>query len=139
MKTYIFMYALIWVSLIQILVILFPVLSTRSTVDIHAVIGLVVVGLAFMVARRVAKTLAPERIKRLTRVTAILGAIQVLLGLALYAAVVISVSISSTVFNLILFIHVVNAIAIISQASSAATAFDMWEEKEFVQVESTAR
>jgi len=29
-------------------------------------------------------------------------------------------------------LHVGNALAIITQASSSATAYDMWEEKEFV-------
>ena len=28
-------------------------------------------------------------------------------------------------------VHVVNALDIVSQASSSATAYDMWEEKEF--------
>jgi hypothetical protein len=30
------------------------------------------------------------------------------------------------------FLHVAVALAIITQAASSATAFDMWEEKEFI-------
>jgi len=38
-----------------------------------------------------------------------------------------------TVWNLIIFIHVVNAFAIITQMAAVAIAYDMWEDKEFLQ------
>ncbi|MGQ0796413.1 MAG: hypothetical protein ACT4OI_00900 [Methanobacteriota archaeon] len=38
-----------------------------------------------------------------------------------------------TVWGLILFIHVVNAFAIITQAAAVAIAYDMWEDKEFLK------
>ena len=36
-----------------------------------------------------------------------------------------------TIFQAILFFHVVNALAIITQAAAVAIAFDMWEDREF--------
>ena len=40
---------------------------------------------------------------------------------------------SISLFGLILFFHVFNAFAIITQAAAVAIAHDMWEDKEFVQ------
>jgi hypothetical protein len=39
-----------------------------------------------------------------------------------------------SLFYAILFVHVVNAFAIITQAAAVAIAYDMWEDKEFDEV-----
>jgi hypothetical protein len=71
----------------------------------------------------------PDRIKRITRTTWYLAIFQGVLGIAL--ALGIMLSWGSLYASVVSFVHVVNALAIITQASSSATAFDMWEEKEF--------
>ena len=131
------MYSLIWVAVLQILVILFPVLSFSSTVDLHAVIGIVVVVLANYVYFLVRRTACPGRIKRIARVTAIMSFIQIVFGAVLYESIALAFS-SSTLFEITLFFHVLIAVAIVAQASSAATAFDMWERKEFTPAQQLA-
>jgi hypothetical protein len=99
------------------------------TIALHDVIGIVVIALASMSFRLVRKASCPDRIKRISKTTAILGGVQGALGVILFALIYFNVN--ATAQNFVLLIHVVNALAIISQASSSATAFDMWEEKEF--------
>jgi hypothetical protein len=137
MKTWALMYSLIWVAVLQILVILFPVLSFSSTVDLHTVIGIVVVVLANYVYFLVRRTACPGRIKRIARVTAIMSFIQIVFGAVLYESIALAFS-SSTLFEITLFFHVLIAVAIVAQASSAATAFDMWERKEFTPAQQLA-
>lgn len=129
MKTWTMMYLLIWVAFLQILIIMFPVLGSFPTYDLHLVVGVAVIGLAYTVYSRVSKTNCPARIKRITKTTAYLGVFQAILGLILYLVLRFAMGVPFTGF--INFIHVAVAIAMITQASSSATAFDMWEEKEF--------
>lgn len=131
MKTWSAMYLLIWVAFLQILIILFPVLSSSDTYDLHGVVGIAVVALAMYAYSMVKKTSCPDRIKRISKTTAILGVVQGVLGVILFAGIMMKFN--STFQTVILFLHVVNALAIITQAASSATAYDMWEEKEFLQ------
>jgi hypothetical protein len=126
MRTWILMYALIWAAFVQVVLAFFPpIMAFSATLDIHLLVGLVVVVLAWYVFVLVRGTKCPDRIKRITKTTAYLGVFQAVLGLLLYLAPL------SSYDEVILFLHAVNAVAIISQASSSATAFDMWEEKQF--------
>lgn len=136
MKTWAVMYALIWASFLQIFLIVFLLAVRPSsglyynvTIGLHVLIGLVVIVLAGIAFRLVRQTACPDRIKRISKTTAILGGVQGLLGVILLA--LIHFNINGAVQNFVLLVHVVNALAMISQASSSATAFDMWEEKEF--------
>jgi len=123
------MYVLIWLALLEIILVLFPAFSFTVNTALHGVLGLGILVLAFYVQRSVRRTSCPDRIKRITRTTFALAILQGVLGLALAAG--IELSWGSTFASVINFLHVVNSIAIITQASSSATAYDMWEEKEF--------
>lgn len=124
------MYLIIWVSFLQILFIFFSPLGRDVNLGVHVVIGIAVLGLAFTVYRRVRLTSCPDRIKRITKATRNLAVLQGVLGIALALGIVLSWgSLYTTVVE---FLHVGNALAIITQASSSATAYDMWEEKEFL-------
>jgi len=127
------MYLIIWISFLQILLILFAPTQTSleqmATIGIHVVIGLAVLGLAFSVYRGVRQSACPDRIKRITRTTRNLTVFQGVLGIALALGIVFSLG--SLYAAIVGFLHVANALAIITQASSSATAYDMWEEKEF--------
>jgi hypothetical protein len=121
------MYLMIWIALFQILFILFSPLPYSEAV--HVLIGIAILGLAFHVSLTVSRTSCPDRIKRITKATRNLAVLQGALGIAL--AVGIALSWGSLYGNVVSVLHVANAVAIIAQASSSATAYDMWEEKEF--------
>lgn len=131
MKTWHATYGLIWVAFLNILIGLFQPFGYPVIIPVHAVVGLLVLSLAYIVQRRVSASQCPDRIKRITRTTWYLAILQLILGALLVSA--ISMSVGGWVLTLIVLIHVANALAIVTQASSSATAFDMWEEKEFMQ------
>jgi len=70
----------------------------------------------------VRETSCPDRIKRISKTTAILAGIQGLLGVILFALMRLNSSI--ILQNFVLLIHIVNSLAIIAQASSSETAFE---------------
>lgn len=123
------MYAIIWVAFLQIMFILFSPLGEPVDLAVHVVVALAILGLAFAVYRGVGHTSCPPRIKRITKTTWYLAIFQGVLGLAL--AVGVMLSWGSAYVGAVSFVHVATALAIITQASSSATAYDMWEEKEF--------
>jgi heme A synthase len=111
------------------LIVFFPVLGYDANLDLHMLGGVVVVVLALIVYRQVRKTSCPDRIKRIARSTAQLAVLDAVIGVPLYLT---DMSILGVPFKeVILFLHFVLAITIIAQASSSATAYDMWEEREF--------
>ena len=123
------MYLIIWVAFFQILFILFSPLSDELNLPVHVLIAIAILGLAFSIYRGVGRTSCPDRIKRITKTTWYLAIFQGVLGIAL--ALGVTLSWGSTYVWVVILLHVANALAIITQASSSATAYDMWEEKEF--------
>ena len=96
-----------------------------GVIYLHFLVGLAVLVLAIMNYRGLTRTYAPDRLKRISKVTPGMAAFDGLLGIPLY------VFTNGTVHWAINLLHLVVALAIIAQASSTATAYDMWEEKEF--------
>ena len=130
MKTWAAMYGIIWLAFLEIMLVLFLPFGYTIDVAIHIIIAVAMLGLAFFIYRNVRVTPCPDRIKRITKTTWNLSLLQAVLGLALLLGAALQWgSLYATVVS---FLHVGNALAIITQASSSATAFDMWEEKEFV-------
>jgi hypothetical protein len=129
MKTWQLMYAVIWIAFLQILFILFSPFDYSVNVAIHGLIGIGIFGLAFQVSREVSRSSCPDRIKRITKTTRNLAVLEGILGIAL--ALGNALSWGSLYATLVGLLHVANGLAIITQASSSATAYDMWEEKEF--------
>jgi hypothetical protein len=129
MKTWQLMYAIIWIAFLQILFILFSPFDYSANVAIHGLVGIGIFGLAFQVNRETARSSCPDRIKRITKTTRNLAVLQGVLGIAL--ALGNALSWGSLYASLVGLLHVANGLAIITQASSSATAYDMWEEKEF--------
>jgi hypothetical protein len=132
MKTWSAMYLVIWVAFFQILVILMgePLLGANITNALHDVIGVAVIALTWYSYSLVRKTACPDRIKRIQKTTRSMAIAGGVLGLILYAGMVFNLG--SIFYGVFLFLHISIAIAIITQASSSATAYDMWEEKEYV-------
>ncbi len=137
MKTWSVLYGLIWAAFFQIFLIVFLLSLSPTgtmydaTIGLHIVIGIIVIALAGISFRLVQKSGCPDRIKRISRVTMILAGFQGVLGIILYAVMHFYPS-ASTAIDVVLLLHVGTALAIISQSSSSATAYDMWEEKEFL-------
>jgi hypothetical protein len=63
-------------------------------------------------------------------VTAGLTVIQLIVGVSLGGVLHLAPNLSF-ISSALRVVHVICALAILAQASSVATAFDMWEEKEF--------
>ncbi len=121
-------YVLVWLAFLQIVIIVVP-RFTVFLVDAHAVLGLVILAVAHLNSGRIRRTDAPDRLKRIAKSTAVLATLQVILGIILYANLRLNVNVP--LIDVITFVHIVVALAIITQASSVATAYDMWEEHEF--------
>jgi len=128
MKMWRQLYAVVWLAFLQIVIILLPQFG-NSLVDLHLLLGLVILGLAHYNNVQLKRTEAPTRLKRIAKATAALATFQIILGLILYASVRLMINVPFV--DVIVFLHLVTALAIISQASSVATAYDMWEEHEF--------
>lgn len=122
---------MIWLAFLQIVIILLP-RFTIFLVDAHAALGFVILILAHYDNVQIKKTEAPNRLKRIVKSTAILATFQIVLGIILYADLRLSLSVP-LVWTITL-VHLMIALAIITQAASVATAYDMWEEHEFTEL-----
>jgi hypothetical protein len=122
------LYALIWLAFLQIIIILLP-RFVIYLVDVHVLLGLAILGLAHYNNMSIKKSEAPNRLKRIVKSTAVLASIQPILGIILYLNIRFNVAIPFV--EVIVFLHLAMALAIITQAASVATAYDMWEEHEF--------
>ena len=123
------MYAVIWASFFEILVILFQPLGKNVAESLHVLLGIAVLALAYYASTKVRATACPQRIKRIAKTTANFAIAQAVLGIILFA--LDQFNANSTIQNVFAFFHVAIALTIIAQASSSATSYDMWEEKEF--------
>ena len=97
---------------------------------VHALLGLAMLIVTQSNARRLATLPVPPRLQRISKVTAGIAVFQLIFGLVLGVVTHLAPRLPIVV-GALFGIHVVCALAILSQASSVATAYDMWEEKEF--------
>jgi len=129
MRTWQAMYLVIWAAFFQILFIFFSPLGDAANLAVHFPVAVAILVLAFISYRGTKQTTCPDRIKRITKTTWTLALVQGVLGIVL--ALDVMLSWGSIFTSIVGFLHLGNALAIITQASSSATAYDMWEEKEF--------
>lgn len=128
------LYMLIWVSFLA-----FPLAMVPNPGPIlpylHALVGFAIILLAYGNSERLRATTVPGRIKRISRATFQLSILMAVLGVLLWFNVGAGVTIAfgRSVYDLIIFLHLVNSLAIITQAAAVAIAYDMWEEKEFAK------
>jgi len=129
------LYAMVWLAFLQIVIILVEIPFLRSyLVYGHVFLGLIILGLAHYNYVQIKKTEAPNRLKRIAKSTTILATIQPVFGVILLGDIMMPNSpILAPLAGLVLLLHVITALAIITQASSVATAYDMWEEKEYTK------
>lgn len=130
MKLWSSLYLLIWLGFFAILLsaIVGVERSFLSFLEepffyLHIILGVLIVVVAGYNSNELLKTEAPSRIKRVARTA---------FGMSIASAVTGMIRpIDSDYICFISFVHILVTIAMITQASSAATAYDMWEEREF--------
>ena len=121
---------MIWLAFLDIVIIIVNISGFKTYVVLgHTILGLVILGLAYYNSMQIKETKAPNRLKRITKSTVTLATVELILGIILFPYAVFSIGIP--LVGVINFLHLVIALAIITQASSVATAYDMWEEKEY--------
>lgn len=135
MKLWAALYAMIWITLIEFLLVMIH-RGSNVLSSLHILLGFVIMGLAFYNFSEVRKTRVPGRVKRIAQVSFNLSVVLLILGFLLIPSIgkdwlIPLVDIS--VYGLILFFHTIIAFAIITQAAAVAIAYDMWEDKEFIQ------
>lgn len=128
MKIWKQLYLIVWLAFLQIIIILIPRIGIKL-VDVHALLGIAILALAHYNYAQLKHTTAPNRLKRIAKSTAALATFQIILGVILYANIRFNVGVP--LVEVIIFLHLATALAIIAQAASVATAYDMWEEHEY--------
>jgi len=114
-------------ALLEFLSVLTNFFGLPFSLEIHIFLGAIILVLAYNNLVKVNKTNAPDRIKRILKTIVGFGVFQAILGILLF----INLRYSSIPFiDISDFLHLV-ILVVIAQASSAATSYDMWEEKEF--------
>ena len=132
------LYAMIWLVFLQVILVVPPLAGVEVLVFLHVVLGIAILALAHMDAARLKQLAVPDRIRRIARSTAQLASAQLVLGIYLFLALELEPGWGLPGAEVILFLHLVVALAILSQASSTATAYDMWEEREFEPADAVA-
>jgi uncharacterized membrane-anchored protein len=100
-----------------------PIPGLIFLVDIHLLIGVLLLVFAFYNRRILRASQAPARIKRISAATASLAVFQSILGVALFLNFRMDVGLPFA--GVVETLHAITALAIITQAASTATAYDM--------------
>jgi uncharacterized membrane protein len=134
MKLWAALYLAIWVVFLEFLLVMIPQ-GQPFLSYLHYGLGFVIAGIAYVNFAALRRTTVPGRVKRIAYATFYLAVAMIVLGLLVLFHVGTGwpILFGLTVWNLFLFLHVVNAFAIITQMAATAIAYDMWEEKEFLQ------
>ena len=122
LKLWALLYLLVWVAFAQFLVTAFS--EVLGILYLHFVVGVALLVLAIINYRDLKGTAAPARVKRISKTILGMATFDGLLGVSLLAF-------TGAIHWTINLLHLIVSLAVITQASSAATAYDMWEEKEF--------
>jgi len=121
------LYAVIWLAFFECLLVQ-RWFSTWVIIILHVALGVAILALTQVNAAELAKKAVPDRLKRISRATANIAIAQAVLGAGVGG--LMHFSLPSWVRTLAAGIHLALALTILAQASSTATSYDMWEEKE---------
>jgi len=134
MKLWVALYAMIWLVFVELWLAFTP-LAHPVPLYLHVALGVLIVALAYSNLSALRASTVPGRVKRTARATFALCLLMAVLGAALYFHVGANWQIVGgiTFEGGLRFLHFVNAVAILSQASATAVVYDVWEEKEFLQ------
>jgi len=135
MKLWMSLYAMVWISLIEFLLAMTPGGST-ILIYLHLILGAAIIGITFYNFSSVRKTRIAGRVKRTAQASYNISIIVAIFGALVFFDVgrtLIIPLINISIYGLMLFFHVFNSFAIITQAAAIAIAYDMWEEREFIE------
>ncbi len=135
MKLWMSLYAMVWIALIEFLLAMTPG-GSPVLIYFHLILGAAIIGITFYNFSSVRKTRIAGRVKRIAQASFNISIIVAIFGVPVFFEVgrerfipLINVSI----YGLMLFFHVFSSFAIITQAAAIAIAYDMWEEREFIE------
>ncbi|MCI4369511.1 MAG: hypothetical protein L3K09_08125 [Thermoplasmata archaeon] len=133
MKLWAALYAMIWIVFLEFWLALTPI-APPVPLYLHALLGFLIVVVAYRNFALLRMTTVPGRVKRIAKATFQLSILMAILGPLVYFDVGgnLTVAFGITVNGGLRFLHFVNAVAILTQASATAIAYDMWEEREFL-------
>ena len=129
MKLWSRLYITVWLAFFSC-VLISRWMGSHVGTPVHVILGLLLLIVTLSNSRSLAALPVPARLKRISRVAAAFAIFQVAGGTVLGAVVMFAPSLP-IVQTALHGAHVVCALAILAQSSSVATAYDMWEEKEF--------
>lgn len=143
MKLWQSLFAMIWIAFLEFLIVMSTHVDNfvgiaNPLIYIHSALGFGIILLALSNYNGVRNTTIAARVKRTAQSTFQLSILMAVLGVILLfkgdLQPIMIPLINVSLFYAILFVHVVNAFAIITQAAAVAIAYDMWEDKELDQV-----
>lgn len=123
------LYGAVWLAFFSI-VLLPRWMGAYIGFPVHILLGVALLFVALVNARRLAPMPVPARLKRISKVIVGFAVFQFVFGAILGAVMHLFPDIPYMA-PMLHGVHIVCALAILPQTSSLATAFDMWEEKEF--------
>ena len=124
------LYNTVWLSFFSC--VLIPRwMGPRAGLIAHAVLGVLILVVTRSNVRRLGALEVPARLKRISKATFAFAVAQLVAGLVLGGVERLAPGLP-LVASILRGAHVVFALTILAQASSVATAYDMWEEKECV-------
>jgi hypothetical protein len=126
------LYGAVWLAFFSI-VLLPRWMGAYIGFPVHILLGVALLFVALANARRLGPMPVPSRLKRIGKVIVGFAVFQFVAGAVLGAVLHFFPNIPY-IASILNGVHIVCALAILAQASSLATAFDMWEEKEFEKV-----
>jgi len=133
MKLWAALYLAIWIVLLEILLGMWP--DPPMVVPyLHLVLGLGIALITYYCFARLRSTRVPARVKRVAKASWNLSMVMVVFGFLLWFNVGSSWTIPGlnlSIYRGVLVLHVVIAMAVITQLAAAAIAYDMWEDHEF--------
>jgi hypothetical protein len=119
---------MVWLGFFEFILVWAPVSNMAPLAYVHAALGVVVFVVAYSNSSNLRKTACPARIKRIAKATVGFTVFEGLLGALLFVSE--RGMLPDLVTSGASFLHLAAAVAIVTQAASTATAYDMWEEKE---------
>ena len=133
MKLWMSLYAMVWIALIEFLLAMTPGGST-ILIYLHMILGAAIIGITFYNFSSIRNTRISGRVKRIAQASYNISIIVAIFGALVFFDVgrtVVIPFINVSIYGIMLFFHVFNSFAIITQAAAIAIAYDMWEESEF--------
>ena len=135
MKLWMSLYAIVWIALIEFLLAMTPGGST-ILIYLHMILGAAIIGITFYNFSSLRNTRIAGRVKRIAQASYNISIIVTIFGALVFFDVgrtLIIPLINVSIYGIMLFFHVFNSFAIITQAAAIAIAYDMWEEHEFLE------